>query len=123
MLLQPTSPLRTADDIDAAVQLALSSGCDSVISVREAAQHPFKMFCLDKDESMELLTITNPNFQKVQCSAAATLLSGSRSSHVGTTECIECVLLSIMTAASIVPLISPSICKSARSRNIAAGRL
>ena len=26
-------------------------------------------FCLDKDESMELLTITNPNFQKVQCSA------------------------------------------------------
>ena len=69
MLLQPTSPLRTADDIDAAVQLALSSGCDSVISVREAAQHPFKMFCLDKDESMELLTITNPNFQKVQCSA------------------------------------------------------
>jgi len=64
VLLQPTSPLRTADDIDAAVQLALSSGCDSVISVREAAQHPFKMFCLDKDESMELLTITNPNFQK-----------------------------------------------------------
>ena len=78
VLLQPTSPLRTAEDIDAGIQLALLTGCDSVVSVREAAQHPFKMFCLDEGGNMELLAITNPNFQKVQRSLSAASLSACR---------------------------------------------
>jgi N-acylneuraminate cytidylyltransferase/CMP-N,N'-diacetyllegionaminic acid synthase len=40
MLLQPTSPLRTAADIDAAVSLATSTGAEAVISVCPVAQHP-----------------------------------------------------------------------------------
>lgn len=40
LLLQPTSPLRTAADIDAAVKLADASKCDSVISVTEMPVHP-----------------------------------------------------------------------------------
>ena len=33
VMLQPTSPLRTADDIDLALEKLITSGCDSVISV------------------------------------------------------------------------------------------
>lgn len=39
VLLQPTSPLRRAADIDAAVDLLLSSGADSVVSVVEVPHH------------------------------------------------------------------------------------
>jgi CMP-N,N'-diacetyllegionaminic acid synthase len=40
MLLQPTSPLRTSSDIDAAVSLATSTGAEAVVSVCPVAQHP-----------------------------------------------------------------------------------
>jgi CMP-N,N'-diacetyllegionaminic acid synthase len=39
VLLQPTSPLRTSSDVDAALELFLHNECDSVISVVEA-NHP-----------------------------------------------------------------------------------
>lgn len=41
MLLQPTSPLRTTEDIQAAVDLALAKQADSVVSVCLARHHPF----------------------------------------------------------------------------------
>lgn len=41
VLLQPTSPLRTAQDIDAAVALALQRDADCVISVSESPAHPY----------------------------------------------------------------------------------
>ncbi len=40
LLLQPTSPLRTRADIDAAIALAQQGGCDSVISVTDMPAHP-----------------------------------------------------------------------------------
>ena len=40
MLLQPTSPLRTAQDITSATELAESKGGDSVVSVSEVKHHP-----------------------------------------------------------------------------------
>jgi CMP-N-acetylneuraminic acid synthetase len=44
LLLQPTSPLRTARDIEAALNLAYEGSCDSVISVvRVFAEHPIPM--------------------------------------------------------------------------------
>jgi N-acylneuraminate cytidylyltransferase/CMP-N,N'-diacetyllegionaminic acid synthase len=43
MLLQPTSPLRTTEDIDGAFRLATEHHCDSVISVSEADTHPYWM--------------------------------------------------------------------------------
>ena len=43
-LLQPTAPLRTVDDIEAAMQLARRDACDSVISVVQVfAVHPILM--------------------------------------------------------------------------------
>jgi len=41
--LQPTSPLRSAEDIDAAVKLCLDSGADSVVSLCQAKHHPYWM--------------------------------------------------------------------------------
>ena len=41
MVLQPTSPLRVSEDIDAAVQLAVARDASAVVSVAEAATHPF----------------------------------------------------------------------------------
>lgn len=46
VLLQPTSPLRTAADIDAAFALLQSHGAPSCVSVCEAEQSPYWMFRL-----------------------------------------------------------------------------
>lgn len=49
MILQPTSPLRSADDITAAARLLESTGADSVVSVSEvsAHAHPMRMLRVD----------------------------------------------------------------------------
>ena len=39
--LQPTCPLRTAEDIDGAIDLALTAGSDAVVGVVEARDHPY----------------------------------------------------------------------------------
>jgi len=41
VLLQPTSPLRTAHDIDSAITLAFTRDADFVISVSESPAHPY----------------------------------------------------------------------------------
>jgi N-acylneuraminate cytidylyltransferase/CMP-N,N'-diacetyllegionaminic acid synthase len=40
LLLQPTSPLRTASDIDAAVRIAQVHACDAVVSVSPTGERP-----------------------------------------------------------------------------------
>lgn len=49
MVLQPTSPLRTIEDIDAAIQLAIKYQSDSVISVCPVNYHPYWMKQLTSD--------------------------------------------------------------------------
>lgn len=49
VLLQPTSPLRSAEDIDASVDLLIASGAPSVISVCQTGQSPFWMYSLNPD--------------------------------------------------------------------------
>jgi CMP-N,N'-diacetyllegionaminic acid synthase len=48
VLLQPTSPLRSAQDIDGALETMLRLDAPACVSVREAADHPFWTFRLDK---------------------------------------------------------------------------
>ncbi len=47
VLLQPTSPLRTAADIDGALTRLVESGAPACVSVREAEDHPYWTFRLD----------------------------------------------------------------------------
>ncbi len=58
LLLQPTAPLRTADDIDAALQLLLTSGCDAVVSYTPVeSAHPFYMVTLEDGRPKPLLDV------------------------------------------------------------------
>jgi len=49
LLLQPTSPLRTTDDIENFLEFAQSKPGSSVISVVEASKSPFISYTLDED--------------------------------------------------------------------------
>ena len=51
--LQPTSPFRTAQDIDDSVRMIKKSGVDSLISVCEVSQHPSDCICLDQEGMIE----------------------------------------------------------------------
>jgi CMP-N,N'-diacetyllegionaminic acid synthase len=54
MLLQPTTPFRTTEDIDAAIALLGASGADSVISVVDVGgHHPARMKRLDGDRLVD----------------------------------------------------------------------
>jgi CMP-N,N'-diacetyllegionaminic acid synthase len=55
VLLQPTSPLRLADDIDRAVAMLEETGADSVVSLCPAEYHPAWMKRLDRDRVLSFL--------------------------------------------------------------------
>lgn len=55
VLLQPTTPLRQAQDIDAAIEKLVATGADSVVSVCEVgAYHPARMRQIVNDRLVEL---------------------------------------------------------------------
>ena len=57
VLLQPTTPLRKAEDIDAAVDKLAATGADSVISVVDVgAYHPARMRRIEDDQLVDLPT-------------------------------------------------------------------
>jgi N-acylneuraminate cytidylyltransferase len=49
VLLQPTSPLRTAFDIDAAIERCIEANAPACVSVCEAEQSPYWMFTLGEE--------------------------------------------------------------------------
>lgn len=53
VLLQPTSPLRTAADIDGVLERMQSTGAPACVSVREATDHPYWTFRLGESDRME----------------------------------------------------------------------
>lgn len=53
LLLQPTSPLRTTDDIDQCIELAQELGAPSVVSVSEPEKHPYWMYRLREDQRLQ----------------------------------------------------------------------
>jgi CMP-N,N'-diacetyllegionaminic acid synthase len=55
VLLQPTSPLRRAEDIDNAVSLLQQTGADSVVSLCVAEHHPAWMKRLEDDRVLPFL--------------------------------------------------------------------
>lgn len=55
LLLQPTSPLRTTEDIDACIALAEDMQASTVVSVCAPDQSPFWMYRLDDDKRLHAL--------------------------------------------------------------------
>lgn len=52
LLLQPTSPLRTTDDIDVFLNLVTQKKAPSAVSVTEADTHPYWTYRLNADQTM-----------------------------------------------------------------------
>ena len=55
LLLQPTSPLRQVDDVEAIVALHRQPGRDAVVSVVPSSKHPAWMFALSSEQVLEPL--------------------------------------------------------------------
>lgn len=55
LLLQPTSPLRTVEDIDGCIEFLLNKKLDFCVSVTEAEKSPYWMYKIDNDGQMNLL--------------------------------------------------------------------
>ena len=61
LCLQPTSPLRTAEDIDAAMHLVLQKNADAIVSVTPVECHPYWMKRIDKTGHMhDLISLETP---------------------------------------------------------------
>lgn len=58
-LLQPTSPLRASEDIDACIERCLANGMTACVSVVEADQSPYWMFSLSTDQTLHPIVQTN----------------------------------------------------------------
>jgi len=55
ILLQPTSPLRTADDIDSSLDLFLQNECSAVVSSYRLKKTPLKNFILNEKGYLEAI--------------------------------------------------------------------
>lgn len=55
VLLQPTSPLRNSNDIDAAIELFLNRDCESVISMCKIEHSPYWYFTIENNDIKPLL--------------------------------------------------------------------
>lgn len=55
VLLQPTSPLRTVEDIDGCIEKLLVSEADFCVSVSEPDKSPYWMYTLENDKMVSLL--------------------------------------------------------------------
>lgn len=60
LLLQPTSPLRTTDDIDGCLNLVMREKAQSVVSVSETETHPYWTYRLNADQTMVRLLDVAP---------------------------------------------------------------
>lgn len=66
LVLQPTSPLRTAEDIDAAAEIARQKNADAVIGVCELQRNPTLMWSLSADGRLCEAKEQNPMYYSKQ---------------------------------------------------------
>jgi CMP-N-acetylneuraminic acid synthetase len=77
LLLQPTSPLRTTEDIDGAISIALERDADSVVSVCEANSHPYLTKRIMDDGTLEDFMISEILYLRRQDLPPAFALNGA----------------------------------------------
>lgn len=73
LLLQPTSPLRTTEDIDACLRLATQQHAQSVVSVCEADTHPYWTYRLTRDQALSRFVDAEPIARRQDLPQAFTL--------------------------------------------------
>lgn len=77
VLLQPTSPFRTADDIDRCIEMCAQNGVASCVSVTPADKSPFWMYTLDEKTRMTPLLHPPEGFFRRQDLPIAYALNGA----------------------------------------------
>jgi CMP-N,N'-diacetyllegionaminic acid synthase len=60
LVLQPTSPMRTTDDIDGCLRLASQQNASSVVSVCEPDTHPYWTYSLSRGQTLERVVDAAP---------------------------------------------------------------
>ena len=63
MLLQPTSPNRSVEDIKVAIQLAQINDAVAVMSVCEATKHPYKSYKINENGTLEYFVPSNIGYK------------------------------------------------------------
>lgn len=76
-ILQPTSPLRTAADVDASIRLCVDHGRPSSVSVTEAEKLPWWMFKIGPDHRLEGLFAGDAMPRRRQDAPAVYSLNGA----------------------------------------------
>lgn len=77
LLLQPTSPLRTAQDVDAALALREAAGAEAVISVFEPEHSPWKAFYVAEDGGLRGMVDDSAPFRPRQSFPRAAMPNGA----------------------------------------------
>ncbi len=77
ILLQPTSPLRTAQDIDNAFMLLKKCGASSCVSVSEVEQSPYWMYRLNDDKSLHNILPMQQQIGRMQDLPNVYILNGA----------------------------------------------
>lgn len=77
LLLQPTSPLRSNEDIDAIWQLCQNRNAPSAVSVCETKKHPYWMYQFDAAKRIEPLIRGRPDVARRQDLPPAYELNGA----------------------------------------------
>ena len=77
LLLQPTSPLRTAADIDGIMRYCLDHDAPAAVSVCEVDKHPYWMYHRDDASRLQALIPARPEITRRQDLPQAYVLNGA----------------------------------------------
>lgn len=103
MLLQPTSPLRTTEDISGVIHLMQKRNAASVVSVCEAINHPYLIKKINDDGTLENFIKKTPKFSRRQELPQAFTLNGAIYLHKWETLKQEKSFIPPWTLAYIMP--------------------
>lgn len=77
LLLQPTSPLRSVEDIEGIIQFCRDEAAPSAVSVTQVSKHPFWMYQRDDQNRLHSLIPNQPEITRRQDLPAAYTLNGA----------------------------------------------
>jgi N-acylneuraminate cytidylyltransferase len=77
VLLQPTSPLRTADDIDACIEHCMHHQANCCVSIVKCSEHPYLMFLREEGTRIRPLIPESSNVSRRQDYPDVFLMNGA----------------------------------------------